>query len=186
VPGVLIRHADPAADAADCVAIYTPSVTHGVASFEEQAPSPPEMARRIETTSARYPWLIAEDEDEPVGYAYATEHRWRSAYRWTADTTIYISPGHHRRGVGRTLYGALLELLTAQGLYTACAGITLPNDASVGLHEAVGFEPIGVYRAVGYKHGAWRSVGWWQAQLRETKDDEVPAEPGRPARLQRG
>ena len=179
---MLIRHADPA-DAAACVAIYGPSVTDGVASFEEHAPSITEMARRIETTSTHYPWLIAEADGEPVGYAYATEHRWRSAYRWTADTTVYISPRHHRRGIGRALYRTLLDLLTAQGMYTACAGITLPNEASVGLHEAMGFELVGVYRSIGYKHGAWLSVGWWQAQLREPLDDEPPANPRSPVRL---
>jgi L-amino acid N-acyltransferase YncA len=180
---VLIRHADPAGDATACAAIYAPSVIEGIASLEERAPGPAEMAARIETTSAAYPWLIAELEGEPAGYAYATEHRSRSAYRWSAETTVYVSPRHHRRGVGRALYEALFELLTAQGLYTACAGITLPNDASVGLHEAMGFELIGVYRAIGYKHGQWRSVGWWQAQLREPRAGATPLEPGPPPRL---
>ena len=180
---MLIRHADPTADAAACVAIYAPSVSGGVASFEEQPPSHEEMARRIRTTSMHYPWLVAEAQGEPVGYAYATEHRWRSAYRWAADTTVYIAPTHHRRGVGRALYGALFELLTRQGLYTAVAGITLPNDASVGLHEAMGFELVGVYRDIGYKHGKWLSVGWWQTQLRAARDGETPVNPGPPARL---
>lgn len=181
--GVLIRHAEPAADAAVCAAIYAPSVIEGVASLEERAPDREEMAARIKSTSVAYPWLIAEIEGEAVGYAYATEHRARSAYRWAADTTVYISPAHHRRGIGRVLYAALLELLTVQGLYTVCAGITLPNDASVGLHEAMGFELIGVYRAIGHKHGQWRSTGWWQAQLREPRDGQSPADPGPPARL---
>ena len=180
---MLIRHADPAADATACAAIYAPSVINGVASLEERAPSPDEMAARIETSSAAYPWLIAELEGEPAGYAYATEHRSRSAYRWSADTTVYVSPSDHRRGVGRALYQALFELLTVQGVYMACAGITLPNDASVGLHEAMGFELIGVYRAIGYKHGRWLSVGWWQAQLREPRAGVPPAAPGPPARL---
>ncbi|MGI9183567.1 MAG: arsinothricin resistance N-acetyltransferase ArsN1 family B [Solirubrobacteraceae bacterium] len=180
---MLIRPADPAADATACAAIYAPSVLDGVASLEERAPSPEEMAARIRTTSAAYPWLIAELEGKPVGYAYATEHRGRSAYRWSADTTVYVSPRHHRRGVGRALYDALFELLTAQGLYNACAGITLPNDASVRLHEAMGFELIGVYRAIGYKHGRWLSVSWWQAQLRAPRDHAAPANPGPPARL---
>jgi phosphinothricin acetyltransferase len=158
-------------------------VIEGVASLEERAPSPAEMAARIKTTSAVYPWLIAELDGEPVGYAYATEHRGRSAYRWSADTTVYVAPHHHRRGVGRALYEALFELLTAQGLYAACAGITLPNDASVGLHEAIGFELVGVYRAIGYKHGQWHSVGWWQAQLSEPRTGVTPAEPGPPRRL---
>ncbi|MGH2869686.1 MAG: arsinothricin resistance N-acetyltransferase ArsN1 family B [Solirubrobacteraceae bacterium] len=179
----MIRHADPAADATACAAIYAPSVLEGVASLEERAPTPEEMGARIKTTSAAYPWLVAELEGKPVGYACATEHRGRSAYRWSADTTVYISPTHHRRGVGRALYQALFELLAGQGLYVACAGITLPNDASVGLHEAMGFELVGVYRAIGYKHGRWLSVGWWQAQLREPRAGVVPAEPEPPRRL---
>ncbi len=183
MPGVLIRHADLSRDAAACAAIYAPSVSVGVSSLEERAPTAEEMAQRIQATTRRYPWLIAEADGEAVGYAYATEHRSRSAYRWAADTAVYISSTHHRRGVGRKLYGPLLGLLAAQGLYTACAGITLPNEASVGLHEAMGFTAVGVYTAIGYKHGAWRSVGWWQAELRERTGDEAPHNPGPPARL---
>jgi len=132
---VLIRHADPTRDAAACASVYAPFVTDGVASLEERAPGAPEMAARIETISARHPWLVAEIQDGVVGFAYATEHRARAAYRWATDTTVYVSSSHHRRGVGRALYGALLPLLARQGLYVACAGITLPNQASVALHE---------------------------------------------------
>jgi len=180
---VLIRHAEPARDGSACASIYSPFVTDGVASLEERAPSRSEMAARIATVSARYPWLVAELEGEVVGYAYATEHRARAAYRWATETTVYISGCHHRRGLGRALYGALLPLLTRQGLYMACAGITLPNDASVALHEAVGFEPIGVYRGIAFKHGSWWATGWWQLTLREQTAGSAPAEPGPPARL---
>jgi L-amino acid N-acyltransferase YncA len=183
VHAVLVRHADPAGDAAACAAIYAPSVTDGVASLEEHAPGEPEMARRIERISSRYPWLVAELDGELAGYAYASEHRARASYRWAADVTVYVSPVHHRRGVGRALYGALLPLLARQGLYVACAGITLPNDASVGLHEALGFELVGVYRAIGFKHGSWRDVGWWQAELTPAVAGRPPAELGPPARL---
>ena len=180
---MLIRHADPARDGAACAAVYAPSVTGGVASFEEVAPDSREMSQRIARTSERYPWLIAEDGDDVLGYAYASEHRARSAYRWAADTAVYVSGRHHRRGVGRALYGALLPLLRRQGLYVAVAGITLPNAASVGLHEHMGFVLIGHYRDIGFKQGKWRTVGWWQAQLREPVPGEIPAEPGPPARL---
>jgi phosphinothricin acetyltransferase len=178
-----IRDADPDRDAAACAAIYAPSVSDGVASFEEEPPTAEEMAQRMRATSERYPWLVAEIDGQPAGYAYATEHRWRPAYRWTVDVTVYVDAAQHRRGVGRALYGALLDLLRRQGFYTACAGITLPNAGSVGLHEAMGFTLVGVYEAVGYKHGAWRSVGWWQTRLREPVQGEAPAEPGPPPRL---
>jgi phosphinothricin acetyltransferase len=180
---MLIRHADPASDGAACAAIYAPSVTVGVASFEEVAPGATEMSERIARTSEQYPWLIAQDGSHILGYAYAGQHRARSAYRWAADTAVYVSPEHHRRGVGRALYGALLPLLRRQGLYAAVAGITLPNAASVGLHERMGFVLIGHYRDIGFKQGEWRTVGWWQAQLREPVPGQTPAEPGPPARL---
>ncbi|MDQ6836708.1 MAG: N-acetyltransferase family protein [Actinomycetota bacterium] len=180
---MLIRHADPAADGGPCAAVYAPAVEDGVASFEEQAPDGEEMAARIERISVRYPWLVACDADTVLGYAYATEHRSRAAYRWAADTAVYVSPADHRRGLGAALYAALLGLLTEQGLYVACAGITLPNPASVALHERMGFVLIGHYSQIGYKRGGWRTVGWWQARLREPVDGQTPAEPGPPARL---
>ena len=124
------------------------------------------MAARIERYSARHPWLVAELDGEVVGYAYASEHRSRAAYRWAADTTVYVSAKHHRQGVGRALYGALLPLLVRQGMYVACAGITLPNQASVALHERFGFEPVGVYRGIGFKHGRWRDGGWLSSTSR--------------------
>ena len=182
---MLIRHAEPARDAAAVAAIYSPFVTHSVASFEEQAPDESEFARRIEGISARYPWLVAEVDGTIIGYAYASAHRERAAYRWVADTAVYIDPAHHRRGVGRALYGALFDLLARQGAQVACAGITLPNDASVALHEALGFEPVGIYRRIGWKHGAWRDVGWWQLDLAPATA-QTPPELRPPPRLTDG
>jgi L-amino acid N-acyltransferase YncA len=154
-----------------------------VISFEVQAPDALEMRRRITETSARYPWLVTEVEGRVAGYAYASEHRQRAAYRWAVDVAVYVEPGHQRRGLGRGLYGALLELLARQGVQVACAGITLPNEASVRLHEAVGFEPVGVYRRIGWKDGAWRDVGWWQRELIAAGRGS-PREVGPPARLE--
>ena len=179
-----LRHADPARDAAACAAIYAPFVTAAPVSFEEVAPTAEQFAERIERTSRTHPWLVLEDGGRVVGYAYACEHRARAGYRWAADVAVYVDPAHHGRGAGRRLYGALLELLRRQGLRIACAGIALPNDASVGLHRAVGFELVGIYRAIGWKAGAWRDVSWWQLLL--VADDDAgapPAEPGPPARL---
>jgi L-amino acid N-acyltransferase YncA len=180
---VLIRHADPDRDAAACAAIYAPSVRDGVASLEERAPEPHEMADRIRIVSQTHPWLVAEIDGEVAGYAYGSRHHERAAYRWTADVTVYISAAHHRRGVGRALYSALFDLLGRQGIHEVCAGVTLPNDASVGLHESLGFQPVGVYRDVAYKLGRWYSVGWWQLSLRPRSDSEAPAPVGPPPRL---
>ncbi len=180
---MLIRHADPARDGAACASIYAPYVADGVSSFEDRPPGAHEMGSRIETLSARYPWLVAQIGDEVLGYAYATEHRTRAAYRWAAETAVYVHGAHQRQGAGARLYGALLPLLALQGLYVACAGITLPNPASVALHERFGFEPIGVYREIGFKHGAWQSVGWWLARLREQPAGQAPSVPGPPVRL---
>jgi phosphinothricin acetyltransferase len=180
---MLIRHADPTRDAAACAAIYAPFVSDTAVSLEEAPPGERELAERIERISRTHPWLVAEVDGDVVGYAYACEHRERTSYRWAADATVYIEPAHHRRGIGRALYGALFALLARQGFYVACAGITLPNAASVGLHESLGFTPVGVYRRIGWKAGAWRDVGWWQLQLRDP-GSAPPAAPGPPPLLE--
>ncbi len=171
---MVIRDADSARDAAVCAAIYAPYVRDTVISLEERAPTARELAARIQETTKTHPWLIAEDADEVIGYAYATRHRERASYRWATDVTVYVDPTRHRRGAGRALYEALFARLAAQGFRIACAGITLPNQASVGLHEALGFQPVGVYRDIGFKLGAWHDVGWWQLRL---GGQGPPAEP---------
>ena len=178
----MVRHADPARDAGACAAIYAPHVEEGLASFEEVAPGTAEMAARMERLTRTHPWLVAEREGEVAGFAYGAPHRDRAGYRWAADVSVYVAPFHHRTGVGRELYGALVELLRRQGLRWACAGVTLPNDASVGLHEALGFELVGVYREIGWKGGSWLDVGWWQLELNGAPPDPPP-EPLGPQRL---
>ncbi|MFL5824692.1 MAG: arsinothricin resistance N-acetyltransferase ArsN1 family B [Solirubrobacteraceae bacterium] len=183
-----IRHAEAGRDAAACAEIYAPFVRDTPISFEEQPPDAAELAHRITEVSGSYPWLVAEDEGQVVGYAYAGPHRQRAAYRWAADVAVYVAPDQRRRGVGRALYEALLALLARQGIRVACAGITLPNEASVRLHEALGFQPVGVYRRIGWKAGAWHDVGWWQLELLapdsgRAPDSGPPADPGPPARL---
>jgi phosphinothricin acetyltransferase len=182
---VRIRHADPMRDAAACAAIYAPFVRDTAISFEAQAPDARELAERIERASRTHPWLVAEVSGAVVGYAYGCPHRERAAYRWAADVSVYVDEAHHRRGVGRGLYGQLLGLLERQGIRIACAGITLPNAASVGFHESLGFRPVGVYRRIGFKLDAWWDVGWWQLELR-APGAEAPAEPGAPMRLDCG
>ena len=179
---MLIRHADAVRDAPACAEIYAPFVTGSAVSFEERAPSAEELARRIATYSERYPWLVAEQDGEVAGFAYAGTHRARAAYRWSVEVSVYVHAEHRREGIGRRLYETLLPLLTRQHLTLAIAGITLPNDASVALHEALGFAPVGVYRRVGFKAGAWRDVGWWERSLADPGPGPPP-EPAPPARL---
>jgi len=174
-----IRSADPHSDAAACVAIYAPYVESGATSFEEEPPESALFAERIADIAATYPWLVAEREDEVVGFSYACPHRARPAYRWAVEVSVYIAAEEHRRGTGRSLYLELFERLRQQRFHVACAGITLPNDASVALHESLGFVAVGVYRRIGWKDGSWRDVGWWQLELQPAKD-ERPAEPLRP------
>ncbi len=141
-------------DAAAVAAIYAPYCDSSAISFEIEAPSPDEIRTRIEKVLPKYPWLVCETEDHVVGYAYASRHRERAAYRWTVDVGIYIADDQHRRGIGRALYCSLFSLIVQQGYFKAYAGITLPNDASVGLHLAMGFSEVGTYPAEGFKLGA--------------------------------
>jgi L-amino acid N-acyltransferase YncA len=171
---ITIRVAEPG-DADAVAAIYAPIVRETAISFETEPPSSDEMAARIETTLATHPWLVAERGGEVVGYAYGSQHQQRAAYRWSVNVTAYIDATARRAGVGRALYGSLIPILRAQGFRSAFAGITLPNEASVGLHEAVGFTPLGVYHHVGFKLGAWRDVGWWRLALSESHG--APDEP---------
>lgn len=167
------RLATPA-DAAALAAIYAPYVRDTAITFETEEPDSGEFAQRIARIAPAYPWLLAELGGEAVGYAYASEYRTRRAYRWSVEVTVYLADAARRRGIGRGLYARLFELLRAQGYVNAYGVVTLPNAASVGLHEAMGFAPIGVHRHTGYKHGAWHDVGWWQLALREppTPPDE--------------
>jgi L-amino acid N-acyltransferase YncA len=147
--------------------IYAPFVLHTAVSFETEPPSVDEMRSRILKILARLPWLVCEWSGGVIGYAYASLHRERAAYGWSVDVTVYIHEELRRHGVGKALYASLFQVLRLQGFYNAYAGITLPNPGSVGLHEAMGFKPVGVYHDVGYKLGRWHDVGWWQLALRD-------------------
>ncbi len=165
-----VRDATPD-DAAACAAIYAPYVTDTAISFETEPPDTEEMTRRI---AGAHAWLVLEEDGKVLGFAYAGPFAKRAAYRWSCETSIYLEPGRRRTGAGRALYEALFERLRERGFRRAIAGMTLPNDASAGLHRALGFEPAGVYRKVGWKHGAWRDVARVQKDL---SDDEGAPDP---------
>lgn len=156
-------------------AIYSPVVLHTPVSFEVQPPSVEEMARRIRAVMPAHPWLVLTEADDVLGYAYGHGFAERAAYRWSAEMSVYVEEASRGTGVGRALCLSLLALLAAQGYREVLAGITLPNPASVRLHESVGFRPAGRYSRVGWKMGAWRDVGWWQQHLGE--GDGPPSPP---------
>lgn len=162
----LIRSATEA-DAPALRDIYRPYVENTSVSFEIDVPTTAEFAARIARSLAGWAWLVAELDGDCIGYAYATSFRTRPAYRWSTETSAYVHDKHQRCGVARSLYLALFDTLRAQGFCNAYAAITLPSTASVAFHESLGFEPIGVFRRVGWKFGAWHDVGWYQRMLRD-------------------
>jgi L-amino acid N-acyltransferase YncA len=162
-------------DGRACAAIYAPYVTDTAISFELDPPAANEMAQRIAAAQRCHAWLVLEHDARVVGYAYGGPYKERPAYRWSSEVSVYLELGRRRTGGGRALYTALFDRLAARGYRTLLAGMTLPNDASVGLHRALGFEPVGTHRRVGWKHGRWHDVAWTQRMLAAGQDP--PAEP---------
>jgi L-amino acid N-acyltransferase YncA len=152
-------------DSARCAEIYHPYVADSWVSFERDPPDATEMARRIAGYGKSHGWLVAEIDGRVAGYAYGCPHRTREAYQTSADVAVYVDSAYSRTGIGKALYTALFPILTKCGVHAIFAGIALPNDASIGLHEAMGFTPVGIYREVGWKMDGWRDVGWWQRLL---------------------
>lgn len=179
MPQVQVRAAIPD-DAGTIAAIYAPYVLESAASFEEVAPDADEIGRRM-LAQPRLPWLVATRSGEAVGYAYASSHRSRPGYRWAVECSVYLAAAERGRGTGRLLYEPLLAELRALGYVTAFAGVTLPNDASIHLHEAMGFEHVGVFRDVGFKSGAWWDTGWWRLPLCAPPPRPEAPRPWRPA-----
>lgn len=153
-------------DAQSVLDVYAPYCSTPI-TFEIEPPSLQEMRRRIAQSLKHHIWLVALDRDEVIGYAYANQFRERLAYRWSVETSLYVSKDRQRTGVGRTLYQYLFDVLKKQGYIMAAAGITLPNLASVKLHEQFGFKQVGLLENIGYKNGAWHNVGLFQRQLNE-------------------
>lgn len=164
-------------DASAIAAIYRPIVETTAISFETEAPDEAEIRRRLLDTLRAHAWLVCDIDGHVAGYAYSSRHRVRGAYQWSIDTSAYVDEPYRRQGVAHGLYRSLVAIAAGQGYCTAFAGIALPNPASVALHERVGFTPLGVYRNVGYKLGAWHDVGWWQLPLRESTGGPPPIHP---------
>ncbi|WP_266169084.1 GNAT family N-acetyltransferase [Dyella subtropica] len=169
----MIRIAQPS-DAAAIHAIYAPHVLEGMATFETELPGETVMRERVLARLAQYPWLVWEENGKILAYAYASRFRDRAAYDWIAETSIYVHADAQRRGIARRLYAALLETMRMQGINQAVGVITLPGEASVAMHETMGFAPAGVWRKAGYKLGRWWDVGVWQKEL------QPPATPPQP------
>lgn len=157
-------------DASECDAearavIYAPYVTDTAITFENDPPLPAEMAERIATAMRTHAWVVLENQGRVVGYGHGGPYKSRAAYRWSCEVSVYLERGRRRTGGGRALYNALFDRLAERGFRVAVAGMTLPNDASVGLHRAMGFEPVGTYRRIGWKHGTWHDVAWVQRTI---------------------
>ncbi|MBD2701326.1 N-acetyltransferase family protein [Spirosoma sp. BT702] len=159
-----IRFATPD-DAPAILAIYGPYIQQTSITFEYDVPSADEFAGRIRTIQQQLPYLVAEADGNVVGYAYAAKHRDRTAYQWSVETSVYVHPDAHRKGIARQLYTTLFDLLRRQEYYNVYAGITLPNPKSESFHQSFGFEQIGIYKHIGYKFGAWHDVVWYQLSL---------------------
>ncbi len=168
-----VRDATPD-DAEACRDVYAPYVTGTAVSFETTPPTTAEMAARIAAAQERHAWLVLDTDGAVRGFAHGGPFMTRAAYRWSCTVSVYLEPGRRRTGAGRALYVTLLERLAGRGYRVALAGVALPNEASLGLHRALGFEPVGTYRRVGWKDGAWHDVTWLQRDLGPGPADGAP------------
>jgi L-amino acid N-acyltransferase YncA len=168
-------------DAVATLKIYKHYVDQTIVSFEYEAPSVTEWAARIKTNSTEYPWVVCEFENEIIGYAYASKHRYRTAYSWSAESTVYLSEKFHGRGLARILYETLFGLLKIQGYVNVFAGVALPNEKSENLHLALGFSEIGIFKKIGFKLNGWHDTRWFQLQL--TEPPERPSMPNKLAEV---
>ncbi|AFY32751.1 arsinothricin resistance N-acetyltransferase ArsN1 family B [Calothrix sp. PCC 7507] len=160
-------------DAVKMLEIYAPIVRETPISFELEPPREIDFQERIKSYQERLPWLVYEINGQLLGYAYATPYRTRAAYQWSVESSVYVSVEHQRKGIAKALYTSLLRILQLQGFYNVFAAIALPNLASVAVHEAVGFLPVGIFHEVGYKFGKWHDVGWWQLSLQQEQAKAV-------------
>jgi L-amino acid N-acyltransferase YncA len=159
------------ADAAGTLEVYRPYVEKTTISFEYNVPSLHEWQTRIETNTKEYPWLICEYDNRMIGYAYGSKHRYRTAYMWSPESTVYLNEKFHGLGIARLLYQSLFEMMKLQGFVNVYAGVAIPNNKSESFHKAMGFEEIGIFRNIGYKFGNWHDTRWFQKQLTGLPED---------------
>ena len=160
-------------DAASVLAIYAPYILNTAFTFETEVPTVENFQHRIISYQENWPWLVYEVDEFVAGYAYATKHRERAAYQWCVESSVYVHDNFQEKGIAKALYNALFEILKYQGCRNVYAGITLPNDKSVGFHKRFGFTKIADYINIGYKLNKWNTVSWWQLQLNDYSDDPV-------------
>lgn len=164
-----------AADIEEVLDIYAPFVQNTAITFEYEVPSIAEFRDRVLTITSEYPWLICVVDDKIAGFAYASRFRYRTAYQWSVESAIYISPQTQSKGIGKALYTTLFDLLRLQGYVNVYAGTCIPNDKSVALHRKMGFKEIGTFSKIGFKHGKWHDTLWFQLNLcAHNSNPEVP------------
>lgn len=156
-------------DAQPALDIFRYYVDNTNISFEYDPPTLEEYIQRIKTNTEKYPWLVCLNNDKLIGFAYGSTHRYRTAYQWSPESTIYLAPNFHSKGIGRILYETLFEVMKLQGYFNVFAGVALPNEKSIRLHRAMGFDDIGIFKNVGYKHSSWIHTHWFQLLLNEHK-----------------
>ena len=154
-------------DAREVLDIYKPFVINTIISFEYEAPSVDEFLQRIQNNILEYPWLVCQHGNKIIGYAYASKHRQRKAYQWSCESTVYLAPEFQNKGIARILYKTLFSILKMQGYFNVYAGISLPNQKSVGFHQSFGFKKIGIYKKTGFKFGKWHDVAWFYFHLKK-------------------
>ena len=154
-------------DAKEIRDIYAPNILNASISFETELPSFEEMQSRIQTILQKYPWIVCEVDEKIAGYVYASKHRDREAYQWSCECSIYMNNDFKGKGIGKELYQLLFQILKLQGFRNVYAGITLPNEGSISIHEKCGFKHVATYENIGYKFDNWHSVGWWKLQIND-------------------
>lgn len=161
-------------DASSVLDIYKPYVLGTAITFEYNVPTLEEYLERIKVNTSEYPWLVCIQNEKIIGYAYASKFRYKTAYQWSPESTIYLSPEVHGKGIASVLYRTLFAILNLQGYFNVYAGVAIPNPKSESLHLALGFKEIGVFQNIGYKLGKWHDTRWFQLKLKEHTDHPSP------------
>lgn len=154
-------------DAENFIEIYSPNIVNTAISFETEIPSVEEFEKRIEKCLQKFPWIVCSIDKKIAGYVYASSHRDREAYQWSCECSVYVHEKFQGKKMGKELYHLLFDILKHQQFRNVYAGITLPNNASVKLHERCGFTHFATYENAGYKFGEWHSVGWWKLRIND-------------------